>query len=101
MQRWMLDMTLPDGSLVHIDDGNPGRGNAEWETSMTGLSLLAFCSAGYTTEQGKYREVVQRELEVLDYMTAERDKKVWAVAQGNVYEVDDAGVGHVLVGVLM
>jgi len=23
--RWMLDMTLPDGSLVHIDDGNPGR----------------------------------------------------------------------------
>jgi len=41
-------------------DGNPGRGNAEWETSMTGLSLLAFCSAGYTTEQGKYREVVQR-----------------------------------------
>lgn len=25
MQRWTLDMTLPDGSLVHIDDGNPGR----------------------------------------------------------------------------
>ncbi len=25
MQRWMLDMTLPDGALVHIDDGNPGR----------------------------------------------------------------------------
>lgn len=24
-QRWMLDMTFPDGSLVHIDDGNPGR----------------------------------------------------------------------------
>jgi hypothetical protein len=23
--RWTLDMTLPDGSLVHIDDGNPGR----------------------------------------------------------------------------
>ncbi len=24
-QRWMLDMTLPDGSLAPIDDGNPGR----------------------------------------------------------------------------
>ncbi|MGH0035629.1 MAG: heparinase II/III domain-containing protein [Myxococcota bacterium] len=23
--RWMLDMTFPDGSLVHIDDGNPTR----------------------------------------------------------------------------
>jgi hypothetical protein len=23
--RWMLDMTYPDGSLVHIDDGNPSR----------------------------------------------------------------------------
>ena len=28
------------------------------------------------------REVVQRELEVLDVMTANRDKAVWAVAQG-------------------
>lgn len=24
-QRWVLDMTLPDGSLAAIDDGNPGR----------------------------------------------------------------------------
>lgn len=24
-QRWELDMTLPDGSLAPIDDGNPGR----------------------------------------------------------------------------
>jgi len=23
--RWMLDMTLPDGSMAPIDDGNPGR----------------------------------------------------------------------------
>lgn len=23
--RWLLDMTLPDGAMVHIDDGNPGR----------------------------------------------------------------------------
>jgi hypothetical protein len=25
MLRWMLDLTLPDGSLAPIDDGNPGR----------------------------------------------------------------------------
>jgi hypothetical protein len=24
-QRWMLDTTLPDGSMAHIDDGNVGR----------------------------------------------------------------------------
>ncbi len=24
-QRWMLDMTLPDGSMAPVDDGNPGR----------------------------------------------------------------------------
>jgi len=24
-QRWMIDLTLPDGSLAPIDDGNPGR----------------------------------------------------------------------------
>ena len=28
------------------------------------------------------REVMQREMEVLDVMTANRDKRVWAVAQG-------------------
>lgn len=36
------------------------------------------------------REVVQRELEVLDYMTADRDRKVHAVAAGKPYEVDDS-----------
>jgi putative heme-binding domain-containing protein len=35
------------------------------------------------------REVMQRELEVLDVMTANRDKRVWAVAQGSDLEVDD------------
>ncbi len=37
------------------------------------------------------REVVQRELEVLDYMTAERDKKIQAIASGNEFTVDDSG----------
>lgn len=36
------------------------------------------------------REVVQRELEVLDYMTAQRDKKIHAVVAGREYTVDDS-----------
>lgn len=36
------------------------------------------------------REVMQREMEVLDVMTANRDKKIWAVAQGKEYTVDDS-----------
>ena len=36
------------------------------------------------------RVVAQRELEVLDVMTANRDKRVWAVAQGGDLQVDDS-----------
>ncbi len=35
-------------------------------------------------------EVGQRELEVLDIMTANRDKRLWAVAQGKDLQVDDS-----------
>jgi putative heme-binding domain-containing protein len=35
-------------------------------------------------------EVVQRELEVIDVMTANRDKRIWAVAQGGDLQVDDS-----------
>ena len=36
------------------------------------------------------REVLQREMQVLDVMTANRDKRVWAVAQGGDLKVDDS-----------
>lgn len=36
------------------------------------------------------REVCERELEILDIMTVNRDKRVWAVAQGNDLKVDDS-----------
>jgi putative heme-binding domain-containing protein len=36
------------------------------------------------------REVMQREMEMLDVMTANRDRRVWAVAQGKDLEVDDS-----------
>ncbi|MBI3408497.1 MAG: HEAT repeat domain-containing protein [Planctomycetes bacterium] len=36
------------------------------------------------------RVVMQRELEVLDTMSANRDKRIWAIAQGNDLKVDDS-----------
>jgi len=38
------------------------------------------------------REVLAHELDMLDVMTANRDPKVWAVAQGREYKVDDSNV---------
>jgi glucose/arabinose dehydrogenase len=35
-------------------------------------------------------EVLQRESEVLDVMVANRDKKVWATAQGSDFKIDDS-----------
>jgi putative heme-binding domain-containing protein len=35
------------------------------------------------------REVMQREMEVLDGMTSNRDRRIWAVAQGGDLKVDD------------
>ena len=38
------------------------------------------------------RETLQRELEQLDVMTANRDKRIWAVARGGDLKVDDSNV---------
>lgn len=43
----------------------------------------------FTNDQTN-RVVMQREMEVLDVMTANRDRKIWAVAQGKEYTVDDS-----------
>jgi putative heme-binding domain-containing protein len=42
------------------------------------------------TEGISNREVMQREMEVLDVMTANRDKRIWQVAQGGDLKVDDS-----------
>jgi len=38
------------------------------------------------------REVLEHELSMLDVMTANRDPKIWAVAQGKNYQVNDSNV---------
>jgi putative heme-binding domain-containing protein len=46
--------------------------------------------AGLTFVDGQTnREVMQREMEILDVMTANRDRRIWAVAAGGDLQVDD------------
>ncbi len=65
---------------------------------FTGSSATAPRTATRSTVAGRAssfvdkqtnREVMQREMEVLDVMTANRDRLVWAVAQGEAHKVDD------------
>ncbi|MGH7227457.1 MAG: DUF7133 domain-containing protein, partial [Gemmataceae bacterium] len=43
----------------------------------------------YADKQSNYEDQ-QRELEILDVMTSNRDKRIWAVAQGKDFKVDDS-----------
>ncbi len=43
----------------------------------------------YADKQSNYEDQ-QRELEIIDVMTANRDKRIWAVAQGGDLKVDDS-----------
>jgi putative heme-binding domain-containing protein len=45
----------------------------------------------YANQQSNYEDQ-QRELEVLDVMTDNRDRRVWAVAQGKEFKIDDSNV---------
>jgi putative heme-binding domain-containing protein len=45
----------------------------------------------YAGQQSNYEDQ-QRELEILDVKTANRDKRIWAVAQGGDLEVDDSNI---------
>lgn len=46
-------------------------------------------SLAFTDNQSNY-EVLQRESEVLDVMTSNRDKAIWAAAQGEDIKIDDS-----------
>ncbi len=69
--------------------------------TSTGINATA-STDGYSTYGGRAwlkfvggqtnYEVVQRELEILDVMTANRDKVIWAVAQGKDAKPDDSNL---------
>lgn len=56
-------------------------------------AFLKFAAGHVYHEQGQSNyEVVQRELEVLDVLTSNRDLRVWAIAQGKEVKVEDANL---------
>ena len=76
LRRAVLDKNFYWFHRYHVTDGYNVYG---------GRSYLEY------TDGVSNRDVLQREMEVLDVMTANRDKRVWAVAQGREdYEVDDS-----------
>ncbi|MBI4882000.1 MAG: HEAT repeat domain-containing protein [Planctomycetes bacterium] len=74
--EWLARVQDRDGawrarSFASIDrrfrghEASLGLGNAEWDVAVTGLSLLAFLSAGNTPEQGEHAECVARGVQFL------------------------------------
>ena len=63
-----------DGFDKHdpADDKCTGRGGPRYDTGVTGLALLAFLGAGYTTKSERYKEVVQKGL---TYLRSIQDKE--------------------------
>ena len=49
-----------------------------------------------SSQDGNY-ETLQQELKMLDVMTQNRDKRIWALAHGDVLEVDDSNVPEPLI----
>lgn len=47
-------------------------------------------------QDGNYN-TLQRELEMLDVLTQNRDQKIWALSQGDSYQVDDSNVPEPLI----
>ena len=56
-----------------------------------GRSQLVFPTTGPTTQITNYH-VMQEEMSQRDVLTANRDKKVWAIARGEPYVVDDSNL---------
>lgn len=71
---WLSDIQEPDGfwdaskygggqrEVRQIDDGKLA-GGLETDTGITGLVILSFLGAGYTQDEGKYAETVERALQ--------------------------------------
>src|SRR5690606_9234415 len=65
--RWYNSYRVTDGYNVY--GGRSGTGNYDGQTNFT---------------------ISQRELEIVDVQTANRDKRIWAVAKGGDLVVDDS-----------
>lgn len=63
---WLSRQQQSDGRWeLHRGYDNPGRENLRTDTGATSLALLAFLGAGYTHQDGKYKDVVGKGLKWL------------------------------------
>lgn len=63
---WLSRQQQTDGRWeLHRGYDNPGRENLRTDTGATALALLSFLGAGYTHQDGKYKEVVGKGLKWL------------------------------------
>jgi len=60
---WLARQQQSDGHWeLHRGYDNPGRENLRTDTGATSLALLCFLGAGYTHQDGKYKELVRKGL---------------------------------------
>lgn len=80
---WLVKNQQSDGRWeLHRGYDNAGRQNLRTDTGATSLALLCFLGAGYTHQEGKYKEVVKKGLNWL--------KKIQK-ADGNLHDWDELG----------
>ncbi len=89
--HWYNRYRTVDGYSIY--GGRAGLDFEEYDPK-TGLKILTEVIDPKTKKKKPYlntnRQIAQREMEILDEMTANRDKACWAAAQGKEYKVDDS-----------
>jgi hypothetical protein len=80
---WLVRHQQSDGRWeLHRGYDNPGRENLRTDTGATSLALLCFLGAGYTHQDGKYKDVVRKGLDWL--------KKIQQ-PDGNLHDWEELG----------
>lgn len=69
--EWLAKAQSPDGRWdsdgyeANLEGPCPGKGHPLYDPGQTGLALLAFLGAGYTHQEGKYKDTVKKGLKYL------------------------------------
>ncbi len=69
--EWLANAQSPDGRWdsdgyeANLEGPCPGKGHPLYDPGQTGLALLAFLGAGYTHNEGKYKDTVKNGLKYL------------------------------------
>lgn len=100
IERALFSVAAPAGDLERLRAAINDK-NAEWHARYRtvdgynvygGRSQLSFPKAGKDSEKITNNRVMQEEMSQRDVKTANRDKRVWAVAKGGDLQVDDSNL---------